>query len=70
MRGEVEYWYPMDLRVSAKDLIQNQLTMSLFNHAAIWQNFPEKWPKSYSVNGHIMIDGEKMSKEKGNFFTM
>jgi len=70
MRGEFEYWYPMDLRVSAKDLIQNHLTMSLFNHAAIWQNFPEKWPKSYYVNGHIMIDGEKMSKEKGNFFTM
>ena len=26
----------MNLRVSGKDLIQNHLTMALFNHAAIW----------------------------------
>lgn len=38
MRREFEYWYPMDLRVSGKDLIGNHLTMSLYNHAAIWQN--------------------------------
>jgi leucyl-tRNA synthetase len=36
MREEFDYWYPMDLRCSAKDLIRNHLTMSLFNHAAIW----------------------------------
>ena len=36
MRREFTYWYPMDLRVSGKDLIQNHLTMSLYNHAAIW----------------------------------
>lgn len=36
MRNEFEYWYPMDLRVSGKDLIPNHLTMSLYNHAAIW----------------------------------
>jgi leucyl-tRNA synthetase len=36
MRNEFEYWYPLDLRVSGKDLIRNHLTMSLYNHAAIW----------------------------------
>jgi leucyl-tRNA synthetase len=36
MRHEFDYWYPMDLRVSGKDLIRNHLTMSLYNHAAIW----------------------------------
>lgn len=36
MRDEFEYWYPMDLRCSGKDLIKNHLTMSLFIHAAIW----------------------------------
>ena len=36
MRREFEYWYPMDLRVSGKDLIGNHLMMSLYNHAAIW----------------------------------
>ena len=37
MRHEFEYWYPMDLRVSGKDLIRNHLTMSLYNHASIWK---------------------------------
>ena len=38
MRSEFQYWYPMDLRVSGKDLIGNHLTMCLYNHAAIWPN--------------------------------
>lgn len=38
MRHEFNYWYPMDLRVSGKDLIRNHLTMSLYNHAAIWHD--------------------------------
>lgn len=37
LRGEFQFWYPVDIRVSGKDLIQNHLTMSLFNHAAIWK---------------------------------
>lgn len=36
MRHEFEYWYPMDLRVSGKDLIRNHLTMCLYNHAAMF----------------------------------
>jgi len=32
LRNEFNYWYPMDLRVSGKDLIRNHLTMSLYNH--------------------------------------
>lgn len=36
MRTEFSFWYPMDMRASGKDLIQNHLTMSLYNHAAIW----------------------------------
>ncbi len=68
MREEFNYWYPMDLRVSGKDLIQNHLTMMVFNHVAI---FPEeKWPAGIAVNGHVMVNGEKMSKSKGNFFTI
>jgi len=69
MRKEFQYWYPVDLRCSGKDLIQNHLTMSLFNHAAVW---PEErfWPKAFYCNGHIMVDSEKMSKSKGNFLTL
>lgn len=32
MRAEFEFWYPFDLRVSGKDLIQNHLSFSLYNH--------------------------------------
>ena len=60
----------MDLRVSAKDLIPNHLTMSLYNHIEIWKDRPELWPCGIYCNGHIMVDGEKMSKSKGNFYMM
>lgn len=33
IRDEFRYWYPLDLRVSAKDLVKNHLTMALYNHA-------------------------------------
>eukprot|EP01028_Stygiella_incarcerata_P009300 TRINITY_DN4376_c0_g1_i1.p1 TRINITY_DN4376_c0_g1~~TRINITY_DN4376_c0_g1_i1.p1 ORF type:complete len:1110 (-),score=325.02 TRINITY_DN4376_c0_g1_i1:211-3249(-) len=67
LRKEFLFWYPMDLRVSGKDLIQNHLTMCLYNHAAI---FPDKMPRAAFCNGHVLVDGEKMSKSKGNFITL
>lgn len=69
MRNEFRFWYPLDLRCSGKDLIQNHLTMSLFNHAAVWED-SAYWPKAFYCNGHIMVDSEKMSKSKGNFLTL
>ncbi|GMI40858.1 hypothetical protein TeGR_g10626 [Tetraparma gracilis] len=70
MKAEFEYWYPMNLRVSAKDLIPNHLTMALYNHAAVWDDQPELWPLGYYTNGHVQVDAEKMSKSKGNFLMM
>jgi leucyl-tRNA synthetase len=67
MRTEFTYWYPVDLRNSAKELIPNHLTFFAFHHAAL---FPEKlWPTGFSVNGMIQIEGKKMSKTRGNFVT-
>ena len=79
MRNEFEYWYPLDLRVSGKDLIQNHLTMSLYNHAAIWGGAgdvegrlapPHRMPQGFFCNGHVLVDGDKMSKSKGNFILL
>eukprot|EP01061_Rhynchopus_euleeides_P030353 TRINITY_DN50446_c0_g1_i1.p1 TRINITY_DN50446_c0_g1~~TRINITY_DN50446_c0_g1_i1.p1 ORF type:complete len:1253 (+),score=621.41 TRINITY_DN50446_c0_g1_i1:62-3820(+) len=70
MRRDFEFWYPMDLRVSGKDLIQNHLTMSLYNHAAIWKDDASMWPRSFYTNGWVLVDNEKMSKSKGNFMTL
>ncbi|KNH04725.1 leucyl-tRNA synthetase [Perkinsela sp. CCAP 1560/4] len=70
MRREFLFWYPVDLRVSGKDLIQNHLVMSLYNHAAVWNEDSSQWPQAFFCNGHILIDKEKMSKSKGNFKTL
>uniref|UniRef100_A0A0C9RNJ6 leucine--tRNA ligase n=1 Tax=Wollemia nobilis TaxID=56998 RepID=A0A0C9RNJ6_9CONI len=68
MKKEFEYWYPFDLRVSGKDLIQNHLTFCIYNHTAIMSE--EKWPRSFRCNGHLMLNSEKMSKSTGNFKTL
>ncbi|SPP79186.1 leucine--tRNA ligase, cytoplasmic [Drosophila guanche] len=70
LRREFEYWYPMDLRVSGKDLINNHLTFTLYNHAAIWPKDDTKWPKGMRVNGHLLLNSAKMSKSDGNFLTL
>ncbi|XP_018328827.1 leucine--tRNA ligase, cytoplasmic [Agrilus planipennis] len=70
MKREFEYWYPVDLRVSGKDLIQNHLTYYIFNHCAIWPNDESKWPKGIRANGHLLLNSSKMSKSEGNFLTL
>lgn len=68
LRREYEYFYPLDLRASGKDLIPNHLTFFMYNHTAI---FPESmWPRGVRSNGHLMLDSKKMSKSTGNFMTM
>ncbi|HLC67346.1 MAG TPA: leucine--tRNA ligase, partial [archaeon] len=68
MKKEFEYFYPFDARVSGKDLVQNHLTFFIFQHTAL---FPEnKWPKAIAVNGFVSVEGEKMSKSKGNIIPL
>ena len=68
LQHSFNYFYPFDIRSSGKDLIPNHLTFCLYNHAAL---FPEsKWPLSIRTNGHLMLNGQKMSKSKGNTLTM
>lgn len=65
MRREFLYWYPVDLRVSAKELVPNHLTFFIFQHVALFP--PKQWPKAIGVNGMLMIEGKQMHKSKGNF---
>jgi len=67
LRKEFLYWYPLDLRVSGNDLLQNHLLFCLYNHTAI---FPDKSPVAFRANGHLLLNGDKMSKSTGNFYTM
>jgi len=68
MRNEFLYWYPVDLRNSAKELLPNHLTFFVFHHVAIFPR--EHWPRAIAVNGMVMVEGKKMSKSKGNFVTL
>ncbi|CAF1142501.1 unnamed protein product, partial [Didymodactylos carnosus] len=71
LRNEFQYWYPVDLRTSGKDLIPNHLTYALYNHCAMWPNENDnKWPKAFRSNGHLLLNAEKMSKSTGNFLTL
>lgn len=68
MRRSFEYWYPLDMRSSGKDLIPNHLTFFLYIHLALFPR--EYWPRSVRSNGHLLLNGEKMSKSTGNFLTL
>ena len=68
LKHEYEYFYPFDIRSSAKDLIPNHLTFCLYSHTAL---LPEnKWPLSIRANGYLMLNGKKMSKSTGNSLTL
>ena len=69
MRKEFRYWYPVDIRVSGKDLIPNHLIMCLYNHFMIW-NSDHVVPRNYSTNGYVLLNGKKMSKGDGIFMTL
>ena len=68
LRRSFEYWYPLDMRSSGKDLIPNHLTFFLYIHLALFPR--EYWPSSVRSNGHLLLNGDKMSKSTGNFLTL
>jgi len=68
LRKSFLYWYPVDSRHSAGDLIRNHLTLYLFNHVAIFEK--PQWPKQIVTNGFVLMDGTKMSKSMGNILPL
>ena len=40
----------------------------IYNHIAL---FPQEyWPRGVRANGHLLLNGSKMSKSTGNFMTL
>ncbi|XP_045681272.1 leucine--tRNA ligase, cytoplasmic [Phyllostomus hastatus] len=70
LKQEFEFWYPVDLRVSGKDLVPNHLSYYLYNHVAMWPEQSDKWPVAVRANGHLLLNSEKMSKSTGNFLSL
>ncbi len=64
IQNEFNYWYPLDWRLSAKDLVGNHLSFLMFTHSAIYPE--EKWPRGTVVFGMGLLEGNKMSSSKGN----
>ena len=64
-RRSFDYFYPVKLRVSGKDLLKNHLIFFLMTHVIL---FEEKyWPTRIFTNGHLLLNSLKMSKSTGNF---
>lgn len=68
MRDEFNYWYPLDWRLSAKDLVGNHLSFHMFHHSAIFPK--DKWPQGIVVFGMGLLEGNKMSSSKGNIIML
>ena len=64
LREEFEHWYPVDVRFSANDLVNNHLTFFLYHHAELFER--PNWPQGITVMGMGLKNGEKMSSSKGN----
>ena len=64
IQEEFNYWYPLDWRLSAKDLVGNHLSFVMFHHSAIYPK--NKWPLGTVVFGMGLFEGNKMSSSKGN----
>jgi len=64
IRKEYEHFYPLDVNFAGKEHKSVHFPAFIFQHAAL---FPQaKWPKGIFVNWHLGIEGEKLSKSKGN----
>jgi leucyl-tRNA synthetase len=64
IKKSFDYWYPLDWRCSASELIGNHLTFMVFHHTALFPN--DKWPQGIVAFGMGLLEGQKMSSSKGN----
>lgn len=65
MRKEFQYWYPVDLRNSGKDLVANHLSFFILHHVALFEE--QLWPRAIGVNGFMLAEGRPMHKSQGNW---
>ncbi|MFB6147612.1 MAG: class I tRNA ligase family protein, partial [Candidatus Nanohaloarchaea archaeon] len=63
-RESFDYWYPLDWRTSANELVQNHLTFMMFHHEALFEE--EYHPRGIAAWGMVQLEGESMSSSKGH----
>jgi leucyl-tRNA synthetase len=64
LREEWDFWYPVDFRCSATDLIPNHLTFFLYHHAELFDQ--ENWPRGITGMGMGLLEGSAMSSSRGH----
>src|SRR6059058_262419 len=67
-RREFSYFYPVDMRHSAKDLVSNHLSFYIFHHTALFAQ--DQWPRGIVANGFVLMAGDKMSKSLENIIPL
>jgi len=63
IRGEFEYWYPLDINLGGKEHMTVHFPVFLMNHVAVLR--PQHWPRGIMVNWYITSPAGKISKSKG-----
>ena len=67
-RKEKNYWYGVDIRLTAPPHLSNHLAFYIMNHAAL---LPKKdSPKGIIISGLLLSNGAKISKSKGNAISL
>lgn len=67
-RTEKDYWYGVDIRLTAPAHLSNHLAFYIMNHAAL---MPKRdAPRGIIISGMLLASGAKMSKSKGNAISL
>ncbi|ELY85185.1 leucyl-tRNA ligase [Natrinema altunense JCM 12890] len=64
LRQEWQYWYPVNVRLSANDLVENHLTFYLYHHAELFEK--PMWPEGITIMGMGLLEGRGMSSSSGH----
>ncbi|MFH0798123.1 MAG: class I tRNA ligase family protein [Candidatus Woesearchaeota archaeon] len=63
IRDDIERTYPLTANIAGYEHKDVHFTFSIFNHSAI---IPELFPRELILTSHLKLEGEKMSKSRGN----
>ncbi|GGM78389.1 leucine--tRNA ligase [Thermogymnomonas acidicola] len=67
-REQREYWYGVDIRLTAFPHLSNHLAFYIMNHSALFRG--RDLPKGLIITGLVVSNGAKISKSKGNVVSL
>ncbi len=67
-RNSFNYWYGVDIRLTAYPHLSNHLSFYIMNHAALFDR--KHQPGGLIISGLVVSNGSKISKSKGNVISL